>query len=111
MVHNASETPFRRKLENFPRTVAGSRQAAYDIKRLRGKQWVQRKGNSRRYEPLPVALRAMAALIVIRDDAIERLLAARCGLQRMFTPADECFPRLKPLVIQVLFAVMAVSGA
>lgn len=168
MVHNASETPFRRKLENFPRTVAWtkdvigrflnalhcveacfigdqtleqlpapsmvgktkvggvdlnrsrmrltmraivalstspagftasevaskarslgglpdaaytSRQAAYDIKKLRGKQWVQRKGNSRRYEPLPVGLRAMAALIVIRDDVIKPLLAAQCRLK------------------------------
>lgn len=58
-----------------------ARQAAYDIKKLRGKQWVQRKGNSRRYELLPVGLRAMAALVVIRDDVIKPLLAAQCGLK------------------------------
>jgi hypothetical protein len=31
----------------------GPRQAAYDIKKLRGKELVQKRGNSRRYEPLP----------------------------------------------------------
>jgi hypothetical protein len=39
----------------------GPRQAAYDLKKLRGKQIVRRIGHTRRYEPLPSGLRAMTA--------------------------------------------------
>ena len=42
----------------------GPRQAAYDLKKLRGKQIVRRIGHTRRYEPLPAGLRAMTALVV-----------------------------------------------
>jgi len=31
----------------------GPRQAAYDLKKLRGKHIVRRMGHTRRYEPLP----------------------------------------------------------
>jgi hypothetical protein len=78
----ASElAPKARSLGGLSNTAYTARQAAYDIKKLRGMRWVQRKGNSRRYEPLPVGLRAMAAPIVIRDDAIKPLAAAQCGLK------------------------------
>jgi hypothetical protein len=169
MVHNASETPFRRKLENLPKTVVwmkdvaerflntlhcvdscfigdetleqlpepsmvgqtrvggvdinrsrmrlvmraavalatapkgftardvtgkvqalgglayqdySTRQAAYDLKKLRGKLLVQRKGTSQRYESSPEGLRAMVALAVIRDDVIKPLLASNGHLKR-----------------------------
>lgn len=62
---------------NHPSTaVYGSRQAAYDLKKLRGKQIVQRIGSTRRYEPIPSGLRAITALLVLRDKAIKPLLAA-----------------------------------
>jgi hypothetical protein len=54
----------------------GARRAAYDLKKLRGKQIVCRIEKTRRYEPIPRGLRAMAALIVLRDRAIKPLLAA-----------------------------------
>jgi len=54
----------------------GARRAAYDLKKLRGKQIVCRIDKTRRYEPIPRGLRAMAALIVLRDKAIKPLLAA-----------------------------------
>jgi hypothetical protein len=54
----------------------GARRAAYDLKKLRGKQIVCRIDKTRRYEPIPRGLRAMAALIVLRDRAIKPLLAA-----------------------------------
>ena len=53
-----------------------SRQAAYDLKKLRGKQIVRRIGSTRRYEPIPSGLRAITALLVLRDKAIKPLLAA-----------------------------------
>jgi hypothetical protein len=52
------------------------RQAAYDPKKLRGKHIVHRIGNTRRYEPLTTGLKAMTALLVLRNKAIKPLLAA-----------------------------------
>jgi hypothetical protein len=54
----------------------GPRHAAYDLKKLRGKQIVCRIGRTRRYEPLARGLRAMTALVVLRNKAIKPLLAA-----------------------------------
>jgi hypothetical protein len=55
-----------------------ARQAAYDLRKLRGKDLVGKIGNSRRYQPTPTGLRAMAALAVLRDKVIKPLLAASC---------------------------------
>jgi hypothetical protein len=54
----------------------GPRPAAYDLKKLRGKHIIRRIGHTCRYEPLPTGLRAMTALLVLRDKAIKPLLAA-----------------------------------
>ncbi len=54
----------------------GARPAAYDLKKLRGKHIIRRIGHTCRYEPLPTGLRAMTALLVLRDKAIKPLLAA-----------------------------------
>jgi len=54
------------------------RQAAYDLKKLRGKEFVRKIDHSRRYEPLAHGLRAMTALVVLRDKVIKPLLAASC---------------------------------
>jgi hypothetical protein len=54
----------------------GARRAAYDLKKLRGKKIVRRIGQTRRYESIPKGLRAMAALVVLRNKAIKPLLAA-----------------------------------
>ena len=44
--------------------------AAYDLKKLRGQQIVRRVRRTRRYQPLPAGLRAMTALIGLRNKAI-----------------------------------------
>ena len=54
----------------------GARRAAYDLKNLRGKKIVRRIGQTRRYESIPKGLRAMTALVVLRNKAIKPLLAA-----------------------------------
>ena len=54
----------------------GPRHAAYDLKKLRGKHIVRRIDHTRRDEPLPSGLRAMTALVVLRNKAIKPLLAA-----------------------------------
>ena len=59
----------------------GPRHAAYDLNKLRGKQIVQRIGRTRRYQIPPPGLRAMAALVVLRNKAIKPLLAAALPLR------------------------------
>jgi hypothetical protein len=54
----------------------GLRHAAYDLKKLRGKQIVCRIDHTRRYQPLANGLRAITALVVLRNKAIKPLLAA-----------------------------------
>ncbi len=53
----------------------GSSHAAYDLKKLRGKQIVRRIDRTRRYQPLPAGLRAITALFVLTNKAIRPLLA------------------------------------
>src|ERR1700680_5196128 len=64
----------------------GPRPAAYDLNKLRGKHIVRRIGHTRRYEPLPTGLRAMTALLVLRDKAIKPLLAAAQPLRPRRAP-------------------------
>lgn len=59
----------------------GPRRAAYDIKKLRGKGLVVKRGNSRRYECVLEGLRSMVALVVLRDKAIRPLLAATANVK------------------------------
>jgi hypothetical protein len=42
----------------------GSRRAAHDLKKLRGKQIVRRIAKSQKYTPIPQGLKTMTALVV-----------------------------------------------
>ena len=53
-----------------------ARQAAYDLKKLRGKDMVRRLAKTRHYEPTSTGLKALAALLVLRDKVIKPLLGA-----------------------------------
>lgn len=53
-----------------------SRKAAYDLKKFRGKDIVQKAANSWRYEPTPKSLRAMVAILTLRDEVIKPILAS-----------------------------------
>jgi hypothetical protein len=59
----------------------GSTRAAYDLKKFRGQQIVERIGQTHRYQASPAGLKAITALIVLRDKAIKPLLAAAQGLR------------------------------
>jgi hypothetical protein len=65
-----------RRLSQQDQSQYGPRRAAYDLKKLRGKQIVCRLGKTTRYETIPQGARAMAALVALRDKAIKPLLAA-----------------------------------
>jgi len=52
-----------------------SRQASYDLKKLRGKNLVQRIGRTRRYQSCRSGLQTLAALLVLREKVIKPVLA------------------------------------
>jgi hypothetical protein len=61
-------------------TMAGDttytrRQGAYDLRKLRGKQLVDKPGRSRRYHVPPSSARTIAALVTLRDQVIAPILA------------------------------------
>jgi len=69
------------------------RQAAYDLKKLRGKGLINKRGRSRRYQVQPPAMRAIAALFILRDHVIAPILAGvrspRLGRKpATWTPVD-----------------------
>jgi hypothetical protein len=63
------------QVQNSTRRDYTPRQAAYDLKKLRGKNLVHKIENSRRYEPLPEGLQNMAALLILREKVIKPVLA------------------------------------
>jgi hypothetical protein len=65
-----------RLLSNQTESDYGPRRGAYDLKKLRAKNIVQRIAQTRRYESTASGLRAMVALVVLRNKAIKPLLAA-----------------------------------
>ena len=76
-----------------------SRNAAYDLAKLKGKRLVQRVNGSRRYKTDPSGVRAMSAYLILRDKVIEPLLA---GVVRPFgrapkvqAPVDQHYVRLR----------------
>jgi hypothetical protein len=60
--------------------------AAYDLRKLRGKGLVSKLPRSRRYSACPQALRALGALVIMRDQVIRPLLAGALHLLPARTP-------------------------
>lgn len=52
-----------------------ARHAAYDLKKLRGKNIVRPIGHTRRYETVPEGLQTMTALLLLREKVIKPVLA------------------------------------
>jgi len=64
-----------RQLSGWTEDHYRSRQASYDLKKLRGKQWVQKIDKSHRYQVGPLHLKTMAALLTLREKVIKPVLA------------------------------------
>jgi hypothetical protein len=77
-----------RRLSQHDESQYRPRRAAYDLKKLRGKQIVCRIGKTARYEAIPQGARAMAALVVLRDKALKPLLAAAQQHRRSRRPQN-----------------------
>jgi hypothetical protein len=89
-----------------------TRQAAYDIRKLRGKNLAVRDGSSRRYHLPPPAARIIAALLTLRDHVIGPILAGvrspRMGRKpAAWTPVDRRYESLR-VGMQELFADLGI---
>jgi len=90
------------------------RQAAYDLKKLSGKGLVTRRGRSRRYQVQPRAMRAIAALFILRDHIIAPILAGvrspRLGRKpATWTAADRHYEQLR-IRMQPLFHELGIAA-
>jgi hypothetical protein len=65
----------------------GPRQAAYDLKKLRGKCLVERVGKSHCYAPTSAGLRTLTALTVLRERVLKPLLSGVGGARHGEPPA------------------------
>ena len=77
-----------------------TRQAAYDLRKLRGKQLVDKPGRTRRYHVPPPAARTISALLTLRDHVIAPILAGirspRMGRKpKIWTAADRDYETLR----------------
>lgn len=62
-------------------------QAGYDLRKLRGKNLVDKAGNSRRYHVPPDAARTITALLVLRDQVLAPVIAGVQAPTRRRKPA------------------------
>jgi hypothetical protein len=90
------------------------RHAAYDLKKLRGKQLITKMGRSRRYEASPSSMRATTALLVLRDHVIRPVLAGVQTSQPETQPnissiLDQHYQRLR-LDLQPLFHDLGIAA-
>jgi hypothetical protein len=76
------------------------RQAAYDLRKLRGKRLVDKPGRARRYRMPPDAVRTLTALLTLRDHVIAPILAGvrspRMGRKpKIWTAVDRDYEQIR----------------
>jgi hypothetical protein len=89
------------------------RQAAYDLRKLRGKGLIVKPGRSRRYQVPPQAARTIAGLLALRDQVIGPILAGvrspRLGRKPThWTAVDRDHETLR-IGMQTLFADLGIT--
>ena len=90
-----------------------TRQAAYDLRKLRGKQLVDKPGRTRRYHVPPASARTISALLTLRDHVIAPILAGirspRMGRKpKIWTAADRDYEALR-IGMQTLFRHLGIE--
>jgi hypothetical protein len=89
------------------------RQAGYDLRKLRGKRLVDKPGRARRYHIPPLAARTIAALLTLREQVIDPILAGvrspRMGRKPAhWTRVDRDYERIR-IDMQTLFNDLAIE--
>jgi hypothetical protein len=95
----ASDVAQRVRASLRDETYTNSR-AAYDLRKLRGRGLVSKLPRSRRYSACPQALRALTALVVLRDQVIRPLLVGVLRMEmtsrpRHLAPIDKRYRALR----------------
>src|SRR6266851_8084162 len=90
------------------------RQAVYDLKKLRAKNLITKVGRSRRYQLMPPSMRAVTALLVLRQHVIAPLLAGarippRASKPTTWTLVDQHYQQLR-LDMQPLFQQLGMAA-
>jgi DNA-binding transcriptional ArsR family regulator len=90
-----------------------TRQAAYDLRKLRGKHLVDKPGRTRRYRVPDLAARTIAALLALRDQIIGPLIAGvrspRMGRKPLhWTQIDRDYETLR-IGMHTLFSHLGVT--
>ena len=112
-----SATDFRAKVQSMTGQSDGDytlRQAAYDLKKLRAKDLITKLGRSRRYQLSPPSMRAITALLVLREHVIAPLLAGartppRASKSATWTFVDQHYQQLR-LDMQPLFQELGIAA-
>jgi hypothetical protein len=91
-----------------------TRQGAYDLRKLRGKNLIIKPGRSRRYQTPASAARTIAALLALRDQVIAPILAGvrspRLGRKpATWTPVDRDYENLR-IGMQALFHHLGITA-
>jgi hypothetical protein len=91
------------------------RQAAYDLRKLRGKNLLVKPGRSRRYQVPPPAARTIAGLLTLRDQVIGPILAGvrspRLGRKPAhWTAIDRDYETLR-IGMQALFHDLGIAAS
>jgi hypothetical protein len=91
-----------------------TRQAAYDLRKLRGKQLVDKPGRSHRYHVPPQPARTITAMLALRDHIIAPILAGvrspRMGRKpASWTPIDRHYEALR-VRMQALFNDLGIAA-
>ena len=89
------------------------RQATYDLRKLRGKQLIDKPSRSRRYVVSPLAARTIAALLTLREQVIApihaNLHSSKMGRKPAhWTRVDRDYERIR-IDMQTLFTVLAIE--
>ena len=90
------------------------RQAAYDLKRLRGKQLISKVGSSRRYQVPPEGARTITTLLTLRDQVIKPVLSGtrlpkRGPKPSTWTTLDRHYEQLR-LDMQLIFHDLGIAA-
>jgi hypothetical protein len=102
-----------REIMNLNPEQYTARQAAYDLKKLRGKNILRKIGQSRRYEIIPQGLRTITALWLLREKAIKPVLAGvakpkRGPQPKHQSPIDALYQAIQ-LAMFNLFQVLGIA--
>jgi hypothetical protein len=84
-----------------------ARKAAYDLRKLRGKSLVERIAKMRRYRVRRPGIRTLAAVLILREQVIQPVLAGVCRPKRgrppkILHPLDDHYQKLQHEMLATL---------